>query len=134
MTLSWLVRRMDSNEFSLSQRAFDAVRLEGALVPGLWYFEVGNTLLVYERARRLTQRDSEGFLAALSCLKIEPDWQQPSAIQSRVLDLGRIYGLTVDDATYLELALRTGSELATFDRALAEAARRAGCRVFGDPV
>jgi predicted nucleic acid-binding protein len=32
----------------------------------------------------------------------------------------------------LELAMRNSAELATFDRKLAEAARAAGVRVFGD--
>jgi predicted nucleic acid-binding protein len=42
--------------------------------------------------------------------------------------------LTAFDASYLELVQQTGAELATFDRQLAEAARAAGARVFGDPV
>jgi predicted nucleic acid-binding protein len=53
-------------------------------------------------------------------------------MQSRILDLGRRHGLTAYDATYLELAMRTGGMLATFDRKLADAARVAGVRVFGD--
>jgi predicted nucleic acid-binding protein len=51
-----------------------------------------------------------------------------------VLTLARAYELTGYDATYLELVLRTGRTLATFDRKLAEAARTAGVRVFGDPT
>jgi len=46
--------------------------------------------------------------------------------------LARAYQLTGYDATYLELVLRSGGVLATFDRQLAEAARKAGGRVFGD--
>jgi predicted nucleic acid-binding protein len=41
--------------------------------------------------------------------------------------------LTGYDATYLELVLRTGCALVTFDRQLADATRKAGGRVFGDP-
>jgi len=40
--------------------------------------------------------------------------------------------LTAYGATYLELALRTGSSLATFDRQLADAFRILGGHVFGD--
>jgi predicted nucleic acid-binding protein len=43
-----------------------------------------------------------------------------------------VYSLTAYDATYLELVLRTGGTLATFDRQLATAVRKAGVRVFGD--
>jgi predicted nucleic acid-binding protein len=38
--------------------------------------------------------------------------------------------LTAYDATYLELALRHGAVLATFDRALAAAMERAGGMLF----
>jgi predicted nucleic acid-binding protein len=48
------------------------------------------------------------------------------------MHLGRLYGLTAYDATYLELAMRRAATLATFDRKLAAAARTAGVRVFGD--
>ena len=46
--------------------------------------------------------------------------------------LARSYGLTAYDAMYLELALRRGAPLATFDSQLADATRKAGGRVFGD--
>jgi predicted nucleic acid-binding protein len=48
------------------------------------------------------------------------------------MHLSRVFKLTAYDATYLELALRRSAPLATFDRKLAEAARQAGVRVFGD--
>jgi predicted nucleic acid-binding protein len=43
-----------------------------------------------------------------------------------------MHKLTPYDATYLELAMRRAATLATFNRKLAEAARAAGVRVFGD--
>jgi predicted nucleic acid-binding protein len=46
--------------------------------------------------------------------------------------LSRVFKLTAYDATYLELAMRRAAVLATFDRQLADAARAAGVRVFGD--
>ena len=62
------------------------------------------------------------------------DSTRPEASLGDVLMLARAYQLTAYDATYLELALRTGGVLATFDRDLAGAVRRAGGRVFGDPA
>jgi predicted nucleic acid-binding protein len=50
------------------------------------------------------------------------------------LTLARAYQLTGYDATYLELVLRVGGVLATFDRQLADAVRKAGGRVLGDPA
>lgn len=45
--------------------------------------------------------------------------------------LARRHQLTVYDAAYLELALRRGALLATFDRALANAARAEKVPVLG---
>jgi predicted nucleic acid-binding protein len=70
----------------------------------------------------------------VDALPVVEDETPPFAVQSTVLILARTYKLTAYDATYLELVLRTGGELATFDGKLAEAARAAGVRVFGDPA
>jgi len=55
----------------------------------------------------------------------------PDATMSLVLSLGRLWKITATDAVYLELALRSGCMLATFDRYVATAVRNAGGRVFG---
>ena len=132
MALAWLIDRADRSEAALAQRAFGDVRANGAQVPALWYAEVANTLLVFERAKRLTEQDSASYLADLDLLAITQDDLPPALLQQRVLDLGRIYKLSAYDATYLEVAMRRAATLATFDRKLAEAARAAGVRVFGD--
>jgi predicted nucleic acid-binding protein len=49
----------------------------------------------------------------------------------RIFPLARDYHLTVYDAAYLELALRTKLPLATRDRALCAAAVAAGAALFG---
>jgi predicted nucleic acid-binding protein len=132
MALAWLIERVDRKEAALARRAFDEVSATGSQVPALWYVEVANTLLVFERAKRLTEQASTSYLADLTLLAIAQDEFPTSSRQSRVLDLGRKYNLTAYDATYLELVLRTGGVLATFDRQLAAAVRKAGWRVFGD--
>lgn len=134
MALAWLLVRADRTEAALAKRAFGEVGAHGAEVPGLWYGEVANTLLVFERAKRLTEQDSVRYLVDLGLLTIKQDDLPCAATQSRVVELGRRHKLTAYDATYLELAMRTGGVLATFDRQLAEAARAAGARVFGDAV
>ena len=134
MTLAWLVDRADRTEAALARQAFGEVRAFGAQVPALWYAEVANTLLVFERAKRLSVQDSVSYLSDIALLAIEQDDLPPAAGQARVLDLGRIHDLSAYDATYLELAMRRAAALATFDRKLAAAARNAGVRVFGDPA
>jgi predicted nucleic acid-binding protein len=132
MALGWLIQRTSTGEAQLAQQAFDEVRASGALVPALWFPEIANTLLVFERAKRLTVYNSTAFLSDLARLQIEQDDAPSTLAQTRWMDLGRIYRLTAYDATYLELALRTGRTLATFDTRLADAVRKAGGRVFGD--
>jgi predicted nucleic acid-binding protein len=134
MALAWLIVRADGTEAALANRAFGEVSANGAEVPALWYAEVANTLLVFERAKRLTEQDSVSYLADLGLLAIAQDDLPCAPMQARVLDLGRRHGLTAYDAAYLELAMRRAGVLATFDRKLAGAARAAGVRVFGDPM
>jgi predicted nucleic acid-binding protein len=134
MALAWLLVRADRIEAALAQRAFSEVSTAGAQVPALWFAEVANTLLVFERAKRLTEQDSANYLADLAQLAITQDDLPPALRQTRLLDLGRLHKLSAYDATYLELAMRRAATLATFDRKLAAAARSAGVRVFGDPA
>jgi len=134
MALAWFIDRADPAEAVLAQHAFSHVSAFGAEVPALWCAEIGNTLLVFERAKRLTEQDSQSYLSDLALIAIVQDDHPPASRQSRVLDLGRSYKLSAYDATYLELAMRRGAQLATFDRKLAGAARAAGVRVFGDPA
>jgi predicted nucleic acid-binding protein len=132
MALSWLLKRKDPVEAEQSSQAIDVVRASGAMVPSLWYPEVANALLLAERQRVVLAEDSASFLFSLSAWEIVQDSVLPALCQAQVIHLGRIYKLTSYDATYLELAMRRAATLATFDRKLAEAARSAGVRVFGD--
>ena len=132
--LAWLIQRADPAEATLARQASIEVRASGALVPGLWFTEIANTLLVFERAKRLTEVDSRNFLSSLALLAIEEDDPPCAALQPRLIDLGRRYSLTAYDASYLELAIRSSAVLATFDRKLTGAARAAGVKVFGDPA
>ena len=64
--------------------------------------------------------------ASLDALPIEIEPVSTSRAWGPALALADQHGLSVYDATYLELALRLGLPLATLDRALGAAARAAG--------
>jgi len=130
--LAWGITRTDPNEAGLAQQALADVQLAGAEVPALWYAEVANTLLVFERAKRFSQQDSANFLLDLATLTITQDETPMASLQPQILAAARTYQLTAYDATYFELAMRRGATLATFDRQLAQAFRKAGGHVFGD--
>lgn len=132
MALAWLFLRQDAAEAALADRALDELDSEEFAVPGIWYGEVGNAILLGERKGLVTLSQTAAFLAELNSADIETETDSPKLRQSVVLALARSYNLTAYDATYLELALRRGAPLATFDGQLAEAVRKAGGRVFGD--
>ena len=132
MTLAWLFPRLDAVEASLAQRAMDELDSASFLVPAIWYTEIASGILRGERARRVTPLGSEAFLAELGSASIIAELEGVALRQSLILSLARAHKLTAHDATYLELAIRTGATLYTFDQQLAAAARSAGVIVFGD--
>lgn len=132
MALAWLMARPDRDQATLAEQVFTKVAAYGAEVPASWYSELASTLLALERARRLTQQEVSSYLADVALLGIRQDEEPCAGRQAHVLDLARMHRLSVYQAVYLELAMRRAAVLATFDAPLAEAARAAGVRVFGD--
>lgn len=132
VTLAWLIDRADAAEARLADEVLRAILSGGAQVPALWVAEVANGVLVAERRGGVQYSTSASFMGLVNALPIMEERTRPSEVQNTVLTLARAYELTGYDATYLELVLRTGRTLATFDRKLADAARSAGVRVFGD--
>lgn len=132
--LAWLVRRDNAAEERLADETLRSIESSEGLVPALWYAEVANGVLVAERRGGVNLSTSASFLGFVEALPIAQDQTRPSATLAALLNLARVYNLTAYDATYLEIVLRTGRALATFDRQLANAVRQAGGRVFGDPA
>ena len=132
MALAWQFKRVDPAEVLLAEKTLAALPSCQAIVPALWYAEVANSLLRGERQGAISPTQSAYFLGELAQTEIVADEISPRARQAIVLELARVHGLTVYDATYLELAMRRAAVLATFDRKLADAARAAGVQVFGD--
>jgi predicted nucleic acid-binding protein len=132
MTLAWIFPRQDPAEAALAEQALNELDFEEFAVPAIWYVEVANALLRGERKGLVVVSQTTAFLAELDHADIETETDSPRLRQSVVMALVRSHGLTAYDAMYLELALRRGAPLATFDRQLAEAVRKAGGQVYGD--
>ena len=96
----------------------------------MWPLEVGNALLVAERRGRLNQAATVQFLALLWQLPIVVEPERPERLLGEIVSLAREQGLSTYDATYLHLAMRQGSPLATTDEVLRQAATRAGVPLF----
>ena len=103
---------------------------ETAEVPAIWALEVANILVMAEKRKRLDAAAVAEFVALLETLDIRADDAPPSRAFGEILALARREGLSSYDAAYLDLAMRRGLPLATRDKALAQAARRAGVAVI----
>jgi predicted nucleic acid-binding protein len=99
-----------------------------AWVPALWHLEVANVLMGAQRKGRIDKAGIEKFLSALDVYDIEVDSETMALAWSKTLGIAESFGLSVYDASYLELALRRGLPLATLDRSLRAAIQKAGGR------
>jgi len=91
----------------------------------LWFYEVGNGLLMAYRRKRITFDQIDGFLTRLKALPIEAAQQLPTELLE-LPALAQKHGLTNYDAAYLALAMRFRLPLATTDADLRRAAAAAG--------
>ena len=112
-----------------SDALFEQVRDQGAVVPGLWHLEVANVLLQAERRGRIAAADVSTRLDLIAELPIATDNETTARPWREILAVARAEGLTIYDATYLELAIRRGLPLLTKDEALIAAAARTGVPV-----
>jgi len=108
-----------------SQALLQAVR-EGAVVhaPALWPLETANALLVLTRRGKLTEEDRASALSALGKLSVLLDYEMASLAFTELSEIATRRGLSICDASYVELALRRKLPLACRDGALREAAKR----------
>lgn len=131
MALAWIFARNDTQENALADRLLEEMIRLDAGVPVLWHTEVANALLVAERRDVVSEAQVIDYLHRLSRLPIKADVVPVEGRRDLVMALGREHRLSAYDATYLELTLRTGSVLASFDAKLVEAARQAGASIYG---
>jgi predicted nucleic acid-binding protein len=111
-----------------AEKVRERLRIDSAVAPSLWWFEVRNGLVMAERRARTTESRTARFLRQFSRLPIALD---NSPNEGDVLALARLHRLTVYDAAYLELALRESVPLATLDTALVRAAQDEGVALIG---
>ena len=127
LALQWFLVDEADRKYSLS--VLSSLSEKQAVAPVLWFYEVGNGLLMAYRRKRIAQDQIDGFLTRLKNLPIQAAALEPI----EVLDLpalAQTHSLTNYDAAYLSLALRLGLPLATSDAALRRAATAAAVPIF----
>lgn len=95
-------------------------------MPPLWFLEVSHGLLVAQRRKLITPAERRRALDGLSAQSLVTDQPDPRSAFGRAATLAEQHGLSVYDATYLEVALRRGLPLGSRDRALVAVARQRG--------
>jgi predicted nucleic acid-binding protein len=122
MAMAWVL----PDEWSRAADAvLDRVVYEGGHVPFHFPAEYANGLTMAMRKGRIDENARSAAYERYTMLNLATDHDGPARMTAAI-ELADLYGLTVYDAVYLELAQRIGLPLATFDDALAHAARRAG--------
>jgi predicted nucleic acid-binding protein len=122
LALQWFLDDEADRKYSLAVLA--SLSEKRALVPLLWFYEVGNGLLMAHRRKRISVDQIDGFLTRLKALPIDTAQERPLEILE-LPGLARAYGLTNYDAAYLRLAKRFNLPLATNDSDLRKAASTA---------
>ena len=118
---------MEDEAAHFADTVLRAIQEDGALAPSIFWYELRNVLVVSERRGRITEERTSAFLALLAELPIE---LSEAPAEGGVMDLARRHALSVYDASYLELAVRSGAPLATLNQGLRRAAAKAGAEVF----
>lgn len=123
LTLQWFLEDESGRDYGLGVLA--SLSSKHAAVPILWFYEVGNGLLMAHRRKRITFDQIDGFLTRLKALPIDAAQQVPGEILE-LPALAQKHSLTNYDAAYLALAMRLSLPLATTDADLRKAAAAAG--------
>lgn len=121
MAIAWL---FDDESSEAADAAMEHVADFGAVVPSLWRLEVANVLTISMRRGRCDADFVDRSLTRFGELAIEVDDATSFHAWNQTLRLAWDHGLTIYDASYLELALRRGLPLASCDKALNKAALR----------
>ena len=122
LALQWFLEDEADRNYSLA--ILRGLADNEAVVPILWYYEIGNGLIMAHRRKRITFQQLTEFLNRLDRLPIRSSQQGPAAIY-KLPTLAQAHGLTNYDAAYLEVAMRLHLPLATNDKSLKQAARAA---------
>jgi predicted nucleic acid-binding protein len=118
VVITWAMRDEAHTQADL---AFTRLQTGSALVPGIWWYEVRNILVLNERRGRIERADVEQFLRDLSAFTIEARFPQD---ELQLIETARRHKLSIYDAAYLALAMRERLPLSTLDKDLVTAARQ----------
>jgi len=130
VTIRWALKDGSAADRVYADRVLDSFAIASALVPALWYTETIHVLRCAEDDGKFGESALTGFVYRLGQLPIELDATAPFGVQLAVAAISREFKLTGYDAQYLELARRKNMPLATLDRDLRKASKKAGVPIY----
>ena len=130
VAMRWLLASNKKSDQAYAEAVLRSLAEMNTVVPQLWHLEAANVLLGAEKRGELEVGEVERFIAQLENLPINIDPLTAHQAFSRTLSLSRAYMLSSYDAAYLELAVREGLALATLDKSLIKAAKKANVAIY----
>ena len=130
VVMRWILASPKVSDQKYAANVLKALSDNDALVPNLWHLETSNVIVSAEKRGELKPGESENFITQLENLPIHVDALTAHQAFSRTINLARTYKLSTYDAAYLELAIREGLSLATLDKDLRKAAKKAEVPLF----
>ncbi|MBL1259158.1 MAG: type II toxin-antitoxin system VapC family toxin [Thiotrichaceae bacterium] len=130
VAMRWLLASEKSTDQKYAENVLKSFIDTDALVPNLWHLEAANVLIGAEKRLEVSTGDIERFISQLENLPIQVDSLTSQQAFSRTLALARAYQLSSYDAAYLEIAVREGLPLATLDKNLLKAAKKADIPIY----
>lgn len=130
VAMRWHLASLKQSDQRYAESVLLSLSESDAFVPNLWHLEATNVLLGAEKRGETTTGEVEGFIAQLENLPLHVDSLTSQQSFTRTIALARAYNLSSYDAAYLELAIREGLPLATLDKDLLKAAKKAGVEFY----
>ena len=130
VTIRWALRDGSAADRKYADQVLDSFAVKIGVVPALWYTETIHVLRCAEDDGKFGESALTGFIYRLGQLPIELDAAVPSGLQLAVAAISREFRLTGYDAQYLELARRRNVPLATLDKDLRRASKKAGVPIY----
>ncbi len=130
VAMRWLLASDKVSDQRYAESVLISLANAEALVPNLWHLEAANVLLGASNRGDIEISDLERFTVQLENLPITVDTLTANQVFGHTISLARAYRLSSYDAAYMELSLREGLPLATLDKDLRKAAKRANIDIY----
>lgn len=130
VSMKWLLASTKKADQNYAEEVLKSMLNNEAYVPNLWHLEATNVLLSAKKRSEIDAGEIEIFISQLENLPVHTDSFTSKQAFNRTLALADAYKLSSYDAAYLELAIREGLPIATLDKDLRKAVKKAGIGIY----